>query len=528
MPHLDAELFGKELAVFVADQIAKALAPLQTDLAVLKAQLASLPAVRDGKDADPEAMRAFIRAEVSALPPVKNGIDGQNGTKGETGADGKSVTIAEVLPVIQELVAAKVASVPPAKDGVNGKDADQAIIKSMVKEAMAEIRPPRDGTDGTHGTNGAPGEKGEPGKDGASIDPAAVAAMVEQVVDKRMSVIKIPRDGIDGKSVTAEDVRPLLEKMVAAIPPARDGAPGENGKDGASVDPAFVIDMVKSQVREVVSTIPAAKDGKDGKDVDPAWVIDLVAKGFEALPIPKDGKDGTSVDEGAIVGFIAKALDAMPKPKDGRDGKDADMAQLEDVALAAAIAEVAKIPIAKDGEPGKDGKSVTAEEVLPLLLKSADPVIQECIAKAVSLIPAAKDGRDVDPEFVVSIIRSQVERAYASFPIPQDGVDGRDGKDGMHGMNALSLDDFGFDLEDDGRTLVLSLRSGNREQVRKVKLAMPIYRGVFRAGVKYACSDTVTYAGSMWVAQKDTSETPPSDGAWTLAVKRGRDGNDAS
>jgi integrin beta 3 len=54
-----------------------------------------------------------------------------------------------------------------------------------------------------------------------------------------------------------------------------------------------------------------------------------------------------------------------------------------------------------------------------------------------------------------------------------------------------------------------------------------IDRGVYRADESYQRGDGVTWAGSFWIAQKDTSAKPDApDGGWRLAVKRGRDGKD--
>ena len=52
------------------------------------------------------------------------------------------------------------------------------------------------------------------------------------------------------------------------------------------------------------------------------------------------------------------------------------------------------------------------------------------------------------------------------------------------------------------------------------------YRGVHIGGAPYARGDVVTRDGSMWHCNADTT-TRPGDGgpAWTLAVKRGRDGS---
>ncbi|MGV3456320.1 hypothetical protein [Sphingomonas sp.] len=54
-----------------------------------------------------------------------------------------------------------------------------------------------------------------------------------------------------------------------------------------------------------------------------------------------------------------------------------------------------------------------------------------------------------------------------------------------------------------------------------------IYRGVFDSAETYAPGSIVTHAGSMWHANEATSDTPGSSVAWTLTVKRGRDGRDA-
>jgi hypothetical protein len=53
-----------------------------------------------------------------------------------------------------------------------------------------------------------------------------------------------------------------------------------------------------------------------------------------------------------------------------------------------------------------------------------------------------------------------------------------------------------------------------------------IDRGVWREG-QYKAGDAVTWAGSLWIAQKDTDAKPDSGDGWRLSVKRGRDGKAA-
>lgn len=119
----------------------------------------------------------------------------------------------------------------------------------------------------------------------------------------------------------------------------------------------------------------------------------------------------------------------------------------------------------------------------------------------------------------------------------RDGIDGKDGAPGLQGKegaagkdgrDGFSLDDFGAELKDGGRILVLSLRAGERTVSRELKMPTMIHRGVYRAG-EYQEGDCVTFAGSTWHAVQDTKEAPGGKSThWRLIVKRGADGKDAS
>lgn len=117
----------------------------------------------------------------------------------------------------------------------------------------------------------------------------------------------------------------------------------------------------------------------------------------------------------------------------------------------------------------------------------------------------------------------------------RDGLPGRDGKDGEKGLNGkdgadgkdgFGLDDFQVSTDDDGRTFVLSFhREGRDPIVRTIKTATVLDRGVWKEG-QYQKGDGVTWGGSFFIAQKDTSIKPETGADWRLAVKRGRDGKD--
>lgn len=106
-------------------------------------------------------------------------------------------------------------------------------------------------------------------------------------------------------------------------------------------------------------------------------------------------------------------------------------------------------------------------------------------------------------------------KAVASIPEPKDGKDG------------MSLKDFHVGLMNDGRTLVLKLGDGEREVKEEVRLDIPLYRGVFKASDAYQKGDSVTYGGSLWIAEKDDPGKPGDGVGWRLAVKKGADGKDA-
>lgn len=156
--------------------------------------------------------------------------------------------------------------------------------------------------------------------------------------------------------------------------------------------------------------------------------------------------------------------------------------------------EVKKIPHPKNGEDGQDGKSVTADEVAAAMEGQFAKWALEFERKADGVLTKAVD-RLKQPE---------------------------------NGKDAVQLDGFEISLDDDGRTMKLSMKADGREISREVKIPSVIYRGVFRHGEKYEKGDALTYGGSLWIAVKDEAEgVPGTCDDYKLAVKRGRDGRES-
>lgn len=197
---------------------------------------------------------------------------------------------------------------------------------------------------------------------------------------------------------------------------------------------------------------------------DPGVIKQLVAEAVAALPVPVDGKDGE------------------PGPK-GCDGKDGEPG--------------------RDGTNGSDGKSITVDDVAPVLESAVNKWALEF----------ERRGQD--------LIQKHLDRIRQ----PDNGKDGKDGKDGRDG---LGFDDLQVEF-DGAKTVTFKLVRG--DVTKEFNLVLPIImdRGVYRDGEKYLAGDGMTWAGSYWIAQKDNPTGKPgepgSDG-FRLAVKRGRDGKD--
>lgn len=89
---------------------------------------------------------------------------------------------------------------------------------------------------------------------------------------------------------------------------------------------------------------------------------------------------------------------------------------------------------------------------------------------------------------------------------------------------AALLSSLDIGTPDNGRTIVLAYDEAGKRRETHLCTAMMIYRGVWAEGA-YDEGDTVTHGGSLWHCNADGTTSKPGDepGAWTLAVKRGRD-----
>jgi integrin beta 3 len=229
------------------------------------------------------------------------------------------------------------------------------------------------------------------------------------------------------------------------------------------------------------------------------------------------GEDGRNGIDGAAGRDGANGKDGAA----GRDGVDAT--PVTDEQIASAVARYLEInpPAAGkngvDGAAGRDGVDGAAGRNGEPGQKGADG--RDGIGLAGAVIDRAGD-------LVVTLTNG--EHKNLGPVLGKDGTNGRDGSpgtkgaDGRDGADGLGFDDFDLIEGEKG----LTLRFARGDVIKEFPLPVVIDRGVWRDG-PYAKGSGTSWAGSFWIAQRDTSDKPDTpDSGWRLAVKRGRDGKD--
>lgn len=105
------------------------------------------------------------------------------------------------------------------------------------------------------------------------------------------------------------------------------------------------------------------------------------------------------------------------------------------------------------------------------------------------------------------------------------GEQGPRGEQGERGPDGFGFDDM--DVAAEGRTVTIAFDKGDQRQEFDLKWPVPVYRNVYKPGESYEKGDMVSFGGSVWHCEADTTDKPDAGtAAWSLAVKRGRDGKD--
>lgn len=255
-------------------------------------------------------------------------------------------------------------------------------------------------------------------------------------------------------------------------------------------------------------------------------MFDGEAFGQQMVEIVKGYVDSATAPLLARINELEKRELLLPEKGDagepGPQGEPGPAGEVDMEAVKAMIAEaVSAIPPAEKGEPGEPGSSVDMAEVSSL--------VETAVKSAVEALPAPKDGEPgkdglglanalIDREG--ELVLTMTDGTQKSLG-PVVGRDGERGQDGSDGITPTFID-----AEFIGRTLRLKF---DGERSCEFQLATPEYVGVFKEAQTYEPGDMVSWAGSTWHCDEPKGLKPGSpDSGWTLAVKKGRDGKDAS
>lgn len=218
------EEFGQVLAE-MRDSFSKSIQALKEDYQERLTSLAKQ--VEEISNAPAPDVESMVKAEIAKLPaqaalelPDVATMVSEAVAAIPVPRDGKSVTVDDITPVLQELVSNAVAEIPAPKDG---KDFDPAMLKQAVEEAVSEavaaIPVPQDGK---------------------SVTTEDVQPMIQELVSASMP--ELP------------DVKSLVNEAIAALPAAEPGKEGENGRDALALEILPFIDEGKSYPRGSYAT----------------------------------------------------------------------------------------------------------------------------------------------------------------------------------------------------------------------------------------------------------------------------------
>ncbi len=183
-----------------------------------------------------------------------------------------------------------------------------------------------------------------------------------QEYDGKLSLLSRQLEEI--KSVPAPDFAAMVEEAVAALP-----APE-----------VLQLPDIASMVTDAVAAIPAPQDGKSltPEDVQP-MLQEMVDKAFGGLPTPKDGKDYDPVVlKQAVEEAVNSAFAGIPVPQDGKSLTPEDVQPMLEQLVASSMPvlpdvktlvseAVAALPTAEPGRDGEDGRDALALEILPFI-----------------------------------------------------------------------------------------------------------------------------------------------------------------
>jgi hypothetical protein len=480
MAGFDGEAFGKFIVEEVNASIARSIAPLLARLDALEADSGVVKEVR--KD-----LRDIVET-VGAIPVVKP--DDIKAMVDD--AVSKAVEHEDTIQVIEVLADKAVAHF--AKDIQPPKDVDMDAVRAMIVEGCKDIRAGLESTIGPELQEALSVQVAEAIKAIPVPELPDIAGMVAEAV-KAIPVPEAPQ---------LPDIPAMVKEAVDAIelPPA----PELPDIAGMITEAVKAIELPEPPVYDLPDIPAMVKEAVDAIELPPAPQLPdipaMVKEAVDAIPIPQ-APDITPhvidlqkrVANGMRERFeeFRRDIMAIPKPQDGKSVTLDDVRPLIDDAVSKAVAQ---IPVPKDGVDAMECLIDQGGNLVVTLSNGATKNVGRVV------------GRDVD----MVDVRERVQKMFDEMPKPKDG---------------LGFDDLTVDYDGE-RTFKFVMRRGDTVKEFPVSVPMVLDRGIFVDGKSYERGDSVTWAGSSWIAQVDGATKKPGEGnnEWRLAVKRGKAGKD--
>jgi len=213
----------------------------------------------------------------------------------------------------------------------------------------------------------------------------------------------------------------------------------------------------------MVQRIEATVTALQAKILPPPDIAVIVDQVMKRIRVPEDGKDADPVDIGKIIETVTKLI----RPP-------------------------------RDGQPGRDALELDVLQTLDLDREYPRGTWVRYLGGIIRAV------RDTDPVIATNITE-------AGWAVMVDGVR-----------------DVEVEGSDDGRSFTVRLTTtSGRACEQKVLTHAMIYRNVWTDDREYERGDVVSYDGSMWHCDDETTRTHPKEPgskSWRLIVKRGADG----
>lgn len=235
---------------------------------------------------------------------------------------------------------------------------------------------------------------------------------------------------------------------------------------------------------------------------------------------------------------VAAAVAAVPAPNDGKDAQPIDV----DAIVKQVLAQVPTPENGKNGQNGENGKSVSIDDLRPMLdiaLAEVRADARRSIDDAIKAIPVPANGKDglngkdgergekgadgtglagamIDRDGALQVTFTNGEVKNLGLVVGRNGDDGKDG---------LSLENFELEYLPESHEIQMKATAAGRVKELRYPAGGIRAKGYWRENTKAQPGEAWVHDGSLWIAVKECVSKPGlNDDGWIIGARKGRDG----